>query len=63
MTVSSFITIIILLYFTDFIFRPVILSPTNGETVELRENLPIGSIVCKVQISDKDSGDNSKVRI
>ena len=62
MTVSSFITIIILLCFTDFIFRPVILSPTNGETVELRENLPIGSIVCKVQISDKDSGDNSKVR-
>ena len=40
----------------------MILSPTNGETVELRENLPIGSIVCKVQISDKDSGDNSKVR-
>lgn len=43
--------------------QPVILSPTNGETVELRENLPIGSIVCKVQISDKDSGDNSKISV
>ena len=39
------------------------MSPKSGETVELLENLPAGSIVCKVQISDKDSGDNAKVYI
>ena len=36
------------------------MSPKSGETVELLENLPAGSIVCKVQISDKDSGDNAE---
>ena len=39
------------------------MSPKSGETVELLENLPPGSIVCKVQISDKDSGDNAEVYI
>ena len=37
------------------------MSPKSNTEVELKENLPVGSIVCKVQISDLDAGDNSRV--
>ena len=48
-------------YLPMLLLRPVIVSPTSGQVVAIRENQDAGSIVCGVQISDADSGDNGRV--